>query len=171
MSDGQGVSSIWRHSWGVILVVAVGLAVRYIYQVYMLSGSPSFSQWQLGLGLAGGAMVVLMIVFPLRRRLRQGAAKGFEPWMITHAYLGVAAGVILLHHGLFNFALDLRGILLSLLTLSLALGVVLMLLRKREGGRDPSTMTRRISSLHLLCSLFTGILLVVHVLFDAVVRQ
>ncbi|MBZ5538788.1 MAG: hypothetical protein LAO31_22815 [Acidobacteriia bacterium] len=171
MTEPQETPSSMVHIFGVLLIIVVGVVVRVIYQAYMLSGSPSSSQWQLGLGLAGGAGVVLLLVFALRRRLRLGAAKGFEPWMITHAYCGVAAGIVLLHHGLFNFAMDLRGILLLLLTLSLLLGILLLILRKQEGATGPSAMTRRLSSLHLLVSIFTGILLVVHVLFDAVVHQ
>jgi hypothetical protein len=171
MTDPQEKPSSMVHMTGVALIVVVGVIVRYIYQTYMISGSPSSSQWQLGLGFAGGAGVVLLLVFAMRRRLRQGVVKGFEPWMIMHAYLGVAAGIILLHHGLFNFAMDLRGILLLLLIASLLLGILLILLRKREASSGPTAMARRISTLHLLVSLFTGILLVVHVLFDAVVRQ
>jgi hypothetical protein len=171
MTEPQETSSSMIHVFGVLLIIVVGVIVRYIYQAYMLSGSPSSSQWQLGLGLVGGAGVVLLLVFALRRRLRQGAAKGFESWMITHTYCGVATGIVLLHHGLFNFTMDLRGILLLLLILSLVLGILLLILRKREAATGASAMTRRISSLHLLVSIFTGILLVVHVLFDAVVRQ
>lgn len=177
MSKSERASSAATHLIGMILLGAVAFLVRYFYQNYMISGSPASSQWQLGFGLLGGALVVCLIVFPLRRRLRLGAPKVFELWMIPHAYWGLVAGIILLHHGFFHFGFDLRGILLFLLMLSLGLGAVLIVLRQRESSRrgdessEKPTWTARVASLHLMVSVLTGLLLVIHVLFDAVVRQ
>lgn len=174
MAQQNGASSfkVSLHLFGILLVVAVALAVRYVYRNYLMGGTTvQASQWQLGLGLAGGAMTVGLIVLPLRRRLKRGVTKTFEPWMITHAYLGAASGVILLHHGFFHFTLDLPGILLLSLMLSIVLGMVLIVLRKHQRAKGgEAAWTKRVSSFHTLFSVLTGILLVVHVLFDAVVH-
>jgi len=159
------------HILGILGLVAVGALVEYIYRVYMMGAATQSSQWQLGLGLAGGFLVLGLIVWPLRRRLRYGPAKKLEPWMITHGYLSLAAGIILLHHGVFNFALDLRGILLSFLCLTIALGVVLLILRLQQKGVETSKLILTLATYHRVLAVLTGILLVVHVLFDAVVRQ
>ena len=154
------------------MVLVVYWWVHHVYQVDMVGGTEvESSQWQLGLGLGGGALVAALIIFPMRRRLRHGAAKGFEPWMIMHSYLGMVAGVILLHHGFFNFSLNLRGILLAALMLTIVLGFLAVILRMRQGEGMESTFLKKIALYHRVFSVLTGILLVIHVLFDAVVRQ
>ncbi len=173
MEEGKAKSSTAiYHVWGIALVVAVFLIVRHVYQTYMFGGSTvQSSQWQLGLGLAGGALVVALVVFPFRRRMRQGAAGKLEPWMIGHSYLGLAAGIVLLHHGFFHFSFDLRGILLSFLMITLLLGVIVLFLRWKQEAKVESALLKKMSLYHRFFSILTGVLLVVHVLFDAVIRQ
>lgn len=170
--NNESFSTGLYHAVGIVLVIAVYWMVHHVYQVDMLGGTEvESSQWQLGLGLCGGALVAALIIFPMRRRLRRGPAQGFEPWMVLHSYLGVVAGIILLHHGFFNFSLNLRGILLAALMLTIVLGFVALILRKRLAAGVESTLLKKISLYHRVFSVLTGILLVVHVLFDAVVRQ
>ncbi len=171
-TNDQSSSSAVSHVIGILLVVATYWIVQHVYQADMLGGtSVQSSQWQLGLGLAGGGLVVLLIVLPFRRRMRQGAAKSFEPWMVFHSYPGVVAGIILLHHGFFHFSFDLRGILLSLLMIAILLGVACLILRKLQGEKTESGLMKKLSLYHRLFSVLTGALLIVHILFDAVVRQ
>jgi hypothetical protein len=165
-------SSPGAHILGILGVLAVAALVQHLYRVHMIGGgSTESSQWQLGLGLVGGTLVMLLIVVPFRRRLRNGPAKKLEPWMITHGYISLAAATILLHHAFFNFTLDLRGILLSLLSLTIALGVVLLALRLRQKQERTTKVILRLSTYHQVLAVLTGVLLVVHVLFDAVVRH
>lgn len=165
-------SFLLTHTLGILGVLAVTLLIQYIYRVNMIGPAAAQpGQWQLGLGLTGGILVLGLIVLPLRRRLRSGPAKKLEPWMFTHAYVSLAAGIILLHHGFFRFALDLRGILLALLWVTIVVGIVLLFLRSRQTEGETSKTILRLSTYHRVLAVLTGMLLVVHVFFDAVIRQ
>lgn len=170
-------SSFLPHLLGLSFALAVGLGIHLFYPRDMGGGGETQrSQWQLGLGLAGGAMVWLLIFLPLRRRLQKRLSGRFEPWMITHSWLGVGATLLLLHHADFHFSFDLRGILLGCLLLSVLLGVVLLLLRQKqswsgsEATASPSPHVAKLVTYHRLFSVLTGALLAFHVLFDAVIR-
>ncbi|MDD5542296.1 MAG: hypothetical protein PHX83_03910 [Acidobacteriia bacterium] len=173
MTEDKNKSSFrGNHALGIPGVLAVAVLVQYFYRTHMIGPEASQAgQWQLGLGLVGGILVLGLIIFPFRRRLRQGPAKELEPWMITHAYVSLAAGIILLHHGYFNLALDLRGVLLALLWVTIVLGIVLLFLRSRKTGVETSKTFLKLSTYHRVLAVLTGILLVVHVFFDAVIRQ
>lgn len=168
------------HLFGLMFTVVTGLGVHHVYQRFMLSGNiTAASQWQLGLGLTGGALMVLLIILPLRKQMRKQTTGGFEPWMITHSWLGVVVTIILLHHAYLRFPSDftsVNDILLLCLLISTLLGVLLLVLRQKTAGEksEPlvpaSGMVRRLVVYHRVFSVLTGILLVVHVLFDAVVR-
>lgn len=173
-------SYLMLHLFGLLLAMAAGFGVHHVYERNMLRGdATAASQWQLGLGLAGGALVIGLTILPLRRRMRKQTSGTFDTWMITHSWLGVIATIILLHHSYLRFPSDftsLRDLLLLCLLISVLLGIVLIVLKQKnakvsnEVPTRTSRMERRLLVYHRVFSVLTGILLVVHVLFDAVVR-
>lgn len=65
-------------------------------------------------GLAGLAGIVWVMVYPMRKQVYRRRAGPLRYWLLTHVYLGVMAGLVLLVHG----GLDSGGLLTSVLALS-----------------------------------------------------
>ena len=94
-------ATIW-HVLGVILVVVFGglavWATRMFTQDIPLSpGSWVTMRWLTG--LTGLASIVWVMVYPARKQIYRRRAGALRYWMLSHIYLGVLAGVLLLVHG------------------------------------------------------------------------
>lgn len=96
---------LWATIWHVIGFAAVLLfgvsaiwATRTFTQDLPLSaGSWVTMRWLTGLtGLAG---IIWVMAYPLRKQVYRRRAGALRYWMLSHIYVGVAAGVVLLVHG------------------------------------------------------------------------
>jgi Fe-S-cluster-containing dehydrogenase component/CRP-like cAMP-binding protein len=94
-------ATLW-HIFGIILVIAAGVgavwATRQFTQDAALSpGSWVTMRWITGLvGLAG---ITWVMAYPVRKQIYRRRAAALRYWLLSHAYLGVLAGVVLLVHG------------------------------------------------------------------------
>lgn len=116
----------WATAWHVAGVLAVlifgGAAIwatrAYSQDIPLSSDGWLTMRWLTGLtGLAGIAWVM---AYPLRKGVYRRRAGALRYWMLSHVYLGVAAGVLLLVHG----GTDAGGLLTTLLMISFDLVIV-----------------------------------------------
>ncbi len=109
-------ATIW-HVIGVVMVVAGGglaiWATRAFSQDIPLSpGTWVTARWLTG--IAGLAGIVWVMAYPMRKQVYRRRAGALRYWMLSHIYIGVLAGVVLLVHGGTNSG----GLLTSLLLIS-----------------------------------------------------
>lgn len=94
-------ATIW-HIFGVVLILAFGgaavWATRTFAQDIPLSGGGWVTMRWLT-GLTGLASIVWVMAYPMRKQIYRRRAGALRYWMLSHIYLGVLAGVLLLVHG------------------------------------------------------------------------
>lgn len=94
-------SLLW-HIFGVLIVLAGGGASiwatqRFSQDIALSPGSWVTMRWITGLvGLAG---IVWVMAYPARKQIYRRRAGALRYWLLSHVYLGVLAGVVLLVHG------------------------------------------------------------------------
>jgi Fe-S-cluster-containing dehydrogenase component/CRP-like cAMP-binding protein len=92
---------IW-HVFGMLLVIGLGGAAVWGTRKFTQDISLSPESWltmRWLTGLVGLGSIVWVMLYPFRRRIYRRRAKPLRYWMLSHIYLGVVAGVILLVHG------------------------------------------------------------------------
>ncbi len=94
-------ATIW-HVIGVFFVLVLGglavWATRFFAQDIPLStGGWMTMRWLTG--LTGLVSIVWVMAYPLRKQVYRRRAGALRYWMLSHIYLGVLAGVVLLVHG------------------------------------------------------------------------
>jgi Fe-S-cluster-containing dehydrogenase component/CRP-like cAMP-binding protein len=94
-------SWIW-HILGSLLVVGFGGAAiwatyKYSQDIALSEGSWVTMRWLTG--LTGLASIVWVMAYPFRKKVYRRRAGALRYWMLSHIYLGVLAGVLLLVHG------------------------------------------------------------------------
>ncbi len=85
-----------------IAIVVLGAAaawatIRFSQDTAIIEGSWLTMRW--ATGLAGLAGIVWVMLYPLRKQIYRRRAGALRYWMISHIYVGVIAGVLLLIHG------------------------------------------------------------------------
>lgn len=92
---------LW-HAFGLLLVVAASAAalwgtLKYTQDAQLLPDSWLTMRWLTGLtGLAG---IIWTMAYPLRKQVYRRRGGALRYWMLSHVYLGVLAGFVLLVHG------------------------------------------------------------------------
>ncbi|MFZ1701397.1 MAG: cyclic nucleotide-binding domain-containing protein [Pyrinomonadaceae bacterium] len=115
-------ATIW-HIFGFIAVIAGGGAaiwatMQFAQDIPLSPGSWVTMRWITGLfGLGGIAWVM---VYPMRKQVYRRRAGALRYWMLSHIYLGVLAGVVLLVHG----GTSSGGLLTTLLMISFDMVIV-----------------------------------------------
>ena len=94
-------ATIW-HVFGILIVVigggaAIWATLRFTQDIPLSPGSWATMRWITG--LTGLASIVWVMAYPLRKQIYRRRAGALRYWMLSHAYLGVLAGVLLLVHG------------------------------------------------------------------------
>lgn len=113
---------IW-HIVGILLVVIGGGAAiwatsRFAQDIALIPGSWVTMRWITGLtGLAG---IVWVMAYPARKQIYRRRVGALRYWMLSHMYLGVVAGILLLVHG----GSSSGGLLTTLLMISFDLVIV-----------------------------------------------
>jgi Fe-S-cluster-containing dehydrogenase component/CRP-like cAMP-binding protein len=115
-------AKIWHMFGGVSIIVGAALAIwatlRYGQDIPVSAGSWVTVRWLTGLtGLAG---IVWVMAYPFRKQVYRRRAGALRYWMISHIYIGVLAGIILLVHG----GTQSGGLLTSSLMISFDLVIV-----------------------------------------------
>ncbi|MFM9904702.1 MAG: cyclic nucleotide-binding domain-containing protein [Pyrinomonadaceae bacterium] len=94
-------SRIWHILGSLIVVTGGGLAVWATYKfsqdVALSPGTWVTMRWLTG--LTGLASIVWVMAYPFRKKVYRRRAGALRYWMLSHIYLGVLAGVLLLVHG------------------------------------------------------------------------
>jgi len=94
-------ATIW-HVIGIVMVLAFGGAAVWATRAYaqdipLSTGSWVTMRWLTG--LTGLVSIVWVMAYPLRKQVYRRRAGALRYWMLSHIYLGVLAGVLLLVHG------------------------------------------------------------------------
>jgi Fe-S-cluster-containing dehydrogenase component/CRP-like cAMP-binding protein len=95
------VAKLWHMLLGAAIIVlgtaTVWATVKFTQDTALSPGSWLTMRWITGLvGLAG---IVWVMLYPIRKQVYRRRAGALRYWMITHIYVGVLAGVVLLVHG------------------------------------------------------------------------
>lgn len=103
--------------------VAALIGAAWLFSAY--GGYTSRSDLGYGLGLAGGVALLVVFLYPLRKRLRfmraWGASKG---WFALHMACGIAAPLLILAHSRFHVGSLNAGVALWSMLLVAASGIV-----------------------------------------------
>ena len=96
---------LWATIWHVLGIITViiggGLAIwatrSFAQDIPLSPGSWVTMRWLTG--LTGLASIVWVMAYPFRKQVYRRRAGALRYWMLTHIYLGVLAGLLLLVHG------------------------------------------------------------------------
>lgn len=94
-------ATVW-HISGIAAVLVFGALAVWATRVFaqdipLSAGSWVTMRWLTG--LTGLASIVWVMIYPLRKQIYRRRAGALRYWMLSHIYLGVLAGVLLLVHG------------------------------------------------------------------------
>lgn len=95
----------WARMWHMLLgmaIVVLGAAalwgtITFSQDAALIDRSWLTMRWVTG--LAGLASIVWAMLYPFRKQIYRRRAGALRYWMISHIYIGVVAGVLLLVHG------------------------------------------------------------------------
>ncbi len=94
-------SRIWHIAGTLIVIVFGGLAVWATYKfsqdVALSPGTWVTMRWLTG--LTGLASIGWVMAYPFRKKVYRRRAGALRYWMLSHIYLGILAGILLLVHG------------------------------------------------------------------------
>jgi hypothetical protein len=77
------------------------------------------------LGILGGSLMLLMLVYPLRKRIRPGAIPGSVPfWFRLHMIFGVAGPIAILYHSNFSLGATNSNVALACMLIVAGSGLV-----------------------------------------------
>ncbi len=110
------LAMIW-HLFGMLLVIVGGGAALWATFAYTQDGLIYESDWltmRWVTGLTGLAGIVWVMLYPLRKQVYRRRAGALRYWMMSHVYIGVLAGFLILVHG----GTTTGGLLTSLLMIS-----------------------------------------------------
>lgn len=94
-------ATLW-HLFGMLLIVAFGGAAgyatyRFSQDIALSPGTWVTMRWLTG--LTGLGAILWVMLYPFRRKVYRRRAGALRYWMLSHIYLGVIAGILLLIHG------------------------------------------------------------------------
>jgi Fe-S-cluster-containing dehydrogenase component len=93
-------ATLW-HVGGIFSALLVGGAALYGTQKFTqdaaLLGGWLTMRWLTG--LAGLGAIVWVMLYPMRKQIYRRRAGALRYWMLSHIYLGIVAGIVLLVHG------------------------------------------------------------------------
>src|SRR5947209_5374134 len=112
---------LW-HIFGVLATIAITVATIWAARRYTLDGHLAGTwltvRWITGLVGLGGIAVVM--TYPARKQIYRHRAGPLRYWLLSHVYIGLIAGVVLLLHG----GRDTGGLLTSVLMVSFDLVIL-----------------------------------------------
>lgn len=118
----RDVPALLWHAFGILATLAVTFATLWAARRYTLDGHLAGTwltvRWITGfVGLFGIAVVM---AYPARKQVYRRRAGPLRYWMLSHVYLGVIAGIVLLLHG----GRETGGLLTSVLMVSFDLVIL-----------------------------------------------
>lgn len=127
-SEGQAVlfkTIILRWTWRISIAILVFLVLGLAWLVAVGNLFTSGSDLGYNLGLAGGLLMLSMLLYPLRKRIRALEPLGrMESWFRYHMFIGIGAPLLILFHSTFKIgSMNSRIALYSMLLVALS-GIV-----------------------------------------------
>lgn len=111
-----------RDAWVVLLLVVLTAAVWQVSRLGLYSAKSGIGYW---MGMAGGAMMLMLFAYPLRKRSATLARLGTTRlWFIVHMTLGVLGPVMVLAHSSFRVGSVNAGVALTSMLIVAGSGVV-----------------------------------------------
>ena len=119
----------WAFAWhvvGSVTVLAVGGLIvwgtnRFSQDAVLTDGSWLTMRWLSG--LSGLAAILWVMAYPVRKQIYRRRAGALRYWMLSHIYIGVLAGVLLLVHGGASSGGSLTSLLMISFDLVIASGI------------------------------------------------
>ena len=94
-------SRIWHIAGTALVIIFGGLAVWATYKfsqdMALSPGTWVTMRWLTG--LTGLASIAWVMAYPFRKKVYRRRAGALRYWMLTHIYIGILAGILLLVHG------------------------------------------------------------------------
>lgn len=96
------LATVLWHVFGILIVLTGGGAAiwatrKFAQDIALIPNSWLTMRWITGLAGLGG--IIWVIMYPARKQIYRRRAGALRYWMLSHMYLGVFAGVLLLVHG------------------------------------------------------------------------
>jgi len=118
----RDVPALLWHIFGILATLAIAFATLWAARRYTLDGHLAGTwltvRWITGFVGLGGIAVVM--TYPARKQIYRRRAGALRYWMLSHVYIGLIAGVVLLLHG----GRETGGLLTSVLMVSFDLVIL-----------------------------------------------
>ena len=104
------------------VVISLALMAWIVRRDALYTPASDFGYW---LGVSGGSLMVVLLIYPLRKRFRALAVLGpLKHWFRFHLFAGIAGPVIVLFHSTFRVGSFNAAIALACMLLVVASGIV-----------------------------------------------
>ena len=105
-----------------VVVISLALMAWIVRRDDLYTSASDFGYW---LGVVGGSLMVVLLIYPLRKRFRVLAVLGpLKHWFRFHLVAGIAGPVIVLFHSTFRVGSFNAAIALTCMLLVVASGIV-----------------------------------------------
>jgi len=128
------------------VVISLALAGWIVRRDDLYTSASDFGYW---LGVVGGSLMLVLLIYPLRKRFRALAVLGpLKHWFRFHMFAGVAGPLIVLFHSTFRVGSFNAAIALASMLLVVASGIIGRVLYRRihhglYGSRATTTELQR----------------------------
>ena len=93
----------WMTFLGVVAVITV-VGYYFVYPQKLYKPGEELFDFGYNLGLAGGVMMLILLLYPLRKRWKLMANVGFLPtWFKWHMLLGILGPLLIIFHSTYHF--------------------------------------------------------------------
>jgi hypothetical protein len=104
------------------VVISLALTGWIVHRDGLYTSSSDFGYW---LGVLGGSLMLVLLIYPLRKRFRALAMLGpLKHWFRFHMFAGIAGPVIVLFHSTFRVGSFNAAIALASMLLVVASGII-----------------------------------------------
>lgn len=137
---GRSMLAIAGRTLVAMVVISLALMAWIVRRDGLYTPASDFGYW---LGVSGGSLMVVLLIYPLRKRFRMLAVLGpLKHWFRFHLFAGIAGPVIVLFHSTFRVGSFNAAIALACMLLVVASGIVgRVLYRKIHHGLYGSRAT------------------------------
>lgn len=98
--DLSAYSSVFSTFVNFVIVIALIFAGFALKEEELLTAENGLGYW---LGIAGGSMMLLLIIYPIRKKLKSARLLGsVRFWFKTHMFFGVVGPIAILYHSNFS---------------------------------------------------------------------
>jgi len=119
---GRSLAAITARIAVASVVISLALSAWIVRRGDLYSSASDVGYW---LGVAGGSLMVVLLIYPLRKRFRMLAVLGpLKHWFRFHIVAGIAGPVIVLFHSTFHVGSFNAAIALACMLLVVASGLV-----------------------------------------------